>query len=232
MAFWHVIASLDAKTASCASRALKKAELGKKFTTLKSFLMVAFSPNKWQRTQRILSLHELGDHQASQLMDYLLHNMGDHDPAILLQFVLLRCLPAHVQSALASSDATDMEQRDLGLSTCLHPRCLLSPAPASLVLTSSVLPAAALPMDPCNDPCELHQVGRCTQPADRPSGCLPDGLFWILGEAVQTPMLMAPGKQADASAASLSAVGGSHSLVEVVDRHSDQVFLLDSSTEV
>lgn len=64
---------------------------------LKDFLLAAFTPNKWQRAQRILTIQELGDHCALHVTDFLLWTLGDLDPGVLLQYVLLRCLPPHVQ---------------------------------------------------------------------------------------------------------------------------------------
>lgn len=58
----------------------------------------------------ILTVHELGDHQASQVADYLLCTLRGLDPAIIPQYMLLRNLPPQVQNALASSEADDVEK--------------------------------------------------------------------------------------------------------------------------
>lgn len=104
------MSTLDAKTVSCASHALKSAPAGKLCKTLKTFLLKVFSSSQWQRAQRILAVQELGARCASQVADYLFRMLDDLDPSVLVQYVLFRCLPSHVQVAFASSSAADIEQ--------------------------------------------------------------------------------------------------------------------------
>lgn len=53
---------------------------------------------------------DLGDHHTSQVVNFLLCTLGDLDPRILLQYMLLCCLPAHVQHTLAMSEAENLKK--------------------------------------------------------------------------------------------------------------------------
>lgn len=55
-------------------------------------------------------MQELSDCQASQVTNYLLCTLGNFDTAVLLQYVPLLSLQTHVQVALASSEAKDVEK--------------------------------------------------------------------------------------------------------------------------
>lgn len=144
---------------------------------------------------------------------------------------------------LAFSEATDIEQLTEEADRILdfprvpspatlsaqHPPYLCSPAVFSL--PPSCPPD---PVDPCDDPHELYRVGRHPQPTDCPHCHSLNGLcyfhqrFRSSARQSRPPCAWHPGN----GQASLSAAGGSRSLLEVVDRHSNQVFLVDTGAEV
>lgn len=99
--FWHVMLTLDAGSQDSTVRETLRG--------LKSLFKI-FSPSKWQQVQRILAVNEVGEWHTSQVADYLLCTVEDLDPSVLMQHFLLQCLPTHVQVALASSKACDIEQ--------------------------------------------------------------------------------------------------------------------------
>lgn len=178
------MALLDAETASCAGRTLK---------ALKTFLLTAFMPSKWQRAQRMLDVTDSGDHQALQVADYLLHTLSDLDPVVILQYVFLRCLLPHIKTTLAYSKATDSEKLAEEVDWILEfPRpagpLSLATQQTSQLCSLSMFPAPPYPAyledeDPSDGPAKLHRLGHCGRhafPQDCPCNrCPSDGLHYI-----------------------------------------------------
>lgn len=162
--YWYVMAAMDTKTASHAVRALKTTSPSKKYATLKGFLLAAFTPSKWQHAQCILAVHKLGDCHASQVADFLLRTLGDLDPDILLQYVLLRCLPPHLQHALTTSEADSLEKladEAYKILDFQHPSLLTAFSTSRRLHLCSTMVFSVLPChdeEPCSDQLEIHHL--------------------------------------------------------------------------
>lgn len=87
--YWHILASLDAQTATRATCATSPVAPCVKYMTLKSFLIKAFSLSRWERAERILNTTTLGDRKPMALFNHLLTTLGSFGPDILLQHVFL-----------------------------------------------------------------------------------------------------------------------------------------------
>lgn len=108
--YYHVIASLDAETATRASAIIQRPPGENKYDTLKRFLLSAFEPTEAERANKLLNLPELGDRRPSELMDYILYLNGDKDQHFILKHIFLNALPEAVRNLLATSPEEDLRK--------------------------------------------------------------------------------------------------------------------------
>lgn len=83
------MSALDAETSTRAHRVIASASTGEKYVELKEFLLKT-SLSRWERTERVLAVSELGDRKPSALVNYLFSTLGEYGPEVLLQLVFLR----------------------------------------------------------------------------------------------------------------------------------------------
>lgn len=106
---WYIYAALNSETSSRAMHSMKATRSRKEYKVIHSSLLKVFSLSKWECSQRVLSITELGNHKPTQLMNYILCSMGDLSPSFLLTFVFMRSLPSNIQDALAHLKTDDLE---------------------------------------------------------------------------------------------------------------------------
>lgn len=108
--FWCMLASLDAETSTHASRVVRNAKASSKYQSLKDHLIKTYTLSRWERAERILSTHDLGDRKPSAPMNHLFTLLGSYRPEILLQHVFMRSLPSPT-SRIPLLDVTHLTSR-------------------------------------------------------------------------------------------------------------------------
>ena len=106
--YWHVVAALDAETATRAASILQHPPPTDRYITLKEFLVSAYELSAPERADRLLSITELGDRRPSELMDVILRLNGSAGQHFLLRQIFLRALPNTARQALATSTTRDL----------------------------------------------------------------------------------------------------------------------------
>lgn len=105
--YYHVVASLDAATATRAVPILTAPPATDKYNAIKTFLTTSFELSEDERAAALCNLPGLGDYKPSELLDNMLNLLGDHTPCFLFKHLFLRQLPDYVRSPLATSSQTN-----------------------------------------------------------------------------------------------------------------------------
>lgn len=101
--YYHVVAALDAATASRALSIISSPPPNCKYDSLKSFLTGAYELSEAEKAAALLDIRDLGDNKPTELMDKMLALLGDHKPCFLFRQIFLRMLPESIRAPLANS---------------------------------------------------------------------------------------------------------------------------------
>ncbi|GFS07611.1 retrovirus-related Pol polyprotein [Elysia marginata] len=101
--YYHVVAALDAATASRSLAVISSPPPTCKYNTIKSFLTDAYGLSEAEKAATLLDIKEQGDRKPSEVMDEMLALLGDHRPCFLFRHIFLRLLPEAIRAPLANS---------------------------------------------------------------------------------------------------------------------------------
>ena len=101
--YYHVVAALDAATASRSLAVISSPPPTCKYSTIKTFLTDAYGLSEAEKAATLLDIKELGDRKPSEVMDKMLALLGDHRPCFLFRHIFLRLLPEAIRAPLANS---------------------------------------------------------------------------------------------------------------------------------
>lgn len=101
--YFHVVAALDATTATRALSILSSPPPNCKYDNLKSFLTGAFELSEAEKAATLLDMKDLGDNKPTEIMDKMLALLGDHRPCFLFRHIFLRLLPESIRAPLSNS---------------------------------------------------------------------------------------------------------------------------------
>ncbi|GFS09736.1 retrovirus-related Pol polyprotein [Elysia marginata] len=101
--YYHVVAALDAATASRSLAVISSPPPTCKYNTIKSFLTDAYGLSKAEKAAMLLDIKQLGDRKPSEVMDEMLALLGDHRTCFLFPHIFLRLLPEAIRAPLADN---------------------------------------------------------------------------------------------------------------------------------
>ncbi|GFN95999.1 retrovirus-related pol polyprotein [Plakobranchus ocellatus] len=101
--YYHVVAALDAATASRSLAVISSSPPTCKYSAIKSFLINVYGLSEAEKAAMLLDIKELGDSKPSEVMDKMLALLEDHRPCFLFRHIFLRLLPEAIRAPLANS---------------------------------------------------------------------------------------------------------------------------------
>lgn len=108
--YYHVVATLDADTATRAACVLQNPPATDKYRAIKQLLLSTYELSEDERGWSLLQLTDLGDMRPSELMSRILHLNGNAHQHFLLRTIFLRALPSQVRQSVAVSQQQDLRQ--------------------------------------------------------------------------------------------------------------------------
>ncbi|GFN84859.1 retrovirus-related pol polyprotein [Plakobranchus ocellatus] len=109
--YYHVVAALDAATASRSLAVISSPPPTCKYSAIRSFLTDAYGLSEAGKAAMLLDIQELGDSKPSEVMDTMLALMGDHRPCFIFRHIFLQLLLEAIRAPLANYPTTPTTER-------------------------------------------------------------------------------------------------------------------------